>query len=154
MDETEVTERFGLPPRASDLPVVREALAEMARLDAENTLPMKALCVVLFAAGNLEDSLLVWRAKKASFDAGCSIDVQLLCGAGFDATLRYLRGINSDEARAALGYIPECDATGDFSGHDDPGGRLSGVLREYRRYYTPRFPMIEFPLYRRDGLTR
>jgi hypothetical protein len=140
MDETEVIQRFGLPPRADDLPVIREELAEATRLEAGDddegdTLVMKALCVLLFASGHVEDSLAIWRAKRASFDAGCSIDVQLLCGAGFDATLRYLGGVDSEDAREALAYILSCEATGDFAGHDAPGGRLSEMLPAYRRYY-------------------
>jgi hypothetical protein len=105
MDESEVIGRFGLPPRADDLAVIRDQLAEMARLE------------------------------RAGDDAFCSLDVQFLCGAGFDATLRFLRDVDSEDARAALAYILECDASGDFAGHDAPGGRLSGVLEFYRNYY-------------------
>ena len=91
--------------------------------------------MLLFAAGNVEDSLHVWRAKRSSFDAACSLDVQLVCGAGFDATLRFLREHDSDDARAAIEYILSCDAAGDFEGHDEPGGRLPLVLDSFRRYY-------------------
>jgi hypothetical protein len=50
---------------------------------------MKLCCVQLFNAGDLDDVLRVWAAKRASFDVGCSIDVQLLCGgcAGLPAAL-------------------------------------------------------------------
>jgi hypothetical protein len=138
MNEEEVIERFGLPPQLRDLPAIREQLAEMARFERAgtgDTLVMKALAVLLFAAGRVEDSLQIWRAKNASFDAGCSLDVQLLCGAGFDATVRFLQNDDGDEARAALAYILKCDAAGDFEGHDAPGGRLSEALRSYRDYY-------------------
>jgi hypothetical protein len=138
MDEGEVILRFGLPPRADDLPAIRVQLDEATRLECDDegdTLVMKALCVLLFAARHVEDSLAIWRAKRASFDAGFSIDVQLLCGAGFDATLRYLREVDSEDAREALAYILECEAAGDFVGSDEPGGRLSEVLPAYRRYY-------------------
>ncbi len=138
IDEVEPIHRFGLPPRETDLPLIRAHLEEMTRLEAVgegDTLIMKALCVLLFAAGYPEDSLYIWRAKNASFDAHCSLDVQLLCGAGFDATLCYLRGIDGGEARAALAYILDCDAAGDFAGHDTPGGHLAEVLPGYRRYY-------------------
>jgi len=43
---------------------------------------MKLCCVQLFNAGAVGDALAIWRAKTASWDAHCSIDVQLLCGAG------------------------------------------------------------------------
>ncbi len=138
MDEIDVIKRFGLPPRAGDLPVIRGELAEMARLEragSGDTLVMKALSVLLFAAGHSEDSLRIWQAKNASFDAGCSLDVQLLCGAGFEATLSFLREVDNEDSRAALEYILKRDASGDFVGHDDPGGRLAGVLNDFRRYY-------------------
>jgi len=140
VDETDVIERFGIPPRREDLAEIRRALEAASELerdddDTSDTLAMKALCVLLFAAGQVEDSIAIWRAKTASFDAGCSIDVQLLCGAGLRETRRYLEGLDSDEARAALTYITECDAAGDFEGHDEPGGRLSRVVAEYQRYY-------------------
>jgi hypothetical protein len=131
MDEDEVIRRFGFPPRPADLPELRRQLVESARLESAgngDTLVMKALSVLLFAAGHPEDSLLIWRAKNASFDASCSLDVQLLCGAGFDATLRFLHAVDSDEARAALAYIRKCDATGDFK-------TLSEMASVYRRYY-------------------
>lgn len=137
MEEGDAIERYGLPPREDELPHIRDALAEATRLEAEgegDTTYMKELCVLLFAAGRVEDSLVVWRAKRASFDAGCSIDVQLLCGAGFDATLRYLQGLDDDDAREAYAYILRCDAAGD-RGPRRAIGRLASVLPDYRRYY-------------------
>jgi hypothetical protein len=140
VEETDVIERFGVPPRREDLEEIRrelEAWAELERNDDDtsDTLVMKSLCFLLFTAGQVKDSIAIWRAKTASFDAGCSIDVQLLCGAGFRETRRYLETLDSDEARAALTYITECDAAGDFEGHDEPGGRLSRLVEEYQRYY-------------------
>lgn len=138
MNEGDAIARYGLPPAPESLPRIREALEAATRLEADDegdTLHMKELCVLLFAAARVEDSLRVWRAKRASFDAGCSIDVQLLCGAGFEATVDWLRGIDDDEARHALAYVLECERSGDFDGRDAPGGRLSQVLDDYRRYY-------------------
>jgi len=139
-DEGGVIERFGLPPRAEDLPIIRDELARRARLEHDqqgegDTLIMKALAVLLFAASHVEDSLHIWRAKRSSFDAACSLDVQLLCGAGYDATLRFLRETDGDDARNALTYIVKCEAAGDFEGHDAPDGRLASMLPSYRRYY-------------------
>lgn len=140
--EEDVIAQFGIPPRDEDLPAIRSGLEEACELEAEaeadddsDTLVMKAYCVLLFAAGQVADSLLIWRAKETSFDAKCSIDVQLLCGAGYAVTLQHLRGLDSEEAREALAYIEECDAGGDFAGHDEPGGRLAEILPAYRRYF-------------------
>jgi len=140
VDEAEVIERFGVPPRRDDLPEIRRELEAASELeqnddDTSDTLVMKALCFLLFTAGQVEDAIAIWRAKTASFDAKCSIDVQLLCGAGFHETRRYLETIDSDETRAALIYLTECDAAGDFEGHDEPGGQLSGLVAAYQRYY-------------------
>jgi hypothetical protein len=42
---------------------------------------MKLCCAQLFNAGVLDDALLIWQAKEASWNTHNSIDVQLLCGA-------------------------------------------------------------------------
>lgn len=122
-------EEFGLPPRDEDLPAIRAQLvAETTREaagDARENATL-ALCVQLFAAGHVEDSLLVWRAKRASYDAGFRIDVQLLCGAGVEVTLRFLR----DKQPKAVAYIEKCVAAGDFE-----GDRLAQMVPFYRRYY-------------------
>lgn len=125
--------RFGIPPAASDLPEIRARLATETRLevdedDASDTLIMKELCVLLFAAGQVEDALRIWEAKRASFDAGCGIDVQLLCGAGVEATCRYLAMVDTEASRAALAYLRECEVGGDLD-------HLPGMLEAYRRYY-------------------
>ncbi len=138
MDEGDAIARYGLPPAPEALPEIRAALDEETRREAdeqEDTLVLKDLCVLLFAAGQVDDALRIWRAKRASFDAFCSVDVQLLCGAGFAATMEHLRALDTDESRDALAYILECDASGDFEGHDAPDGRLASVVPAARRYY-------------------
>jgi hypothetical protein len=142
MTEDDVIARFGLPPRAEALDDIRRALAAATALErsadpAADTLAMRALCVQLFTAGHIDDTLAIWRAKNASFDAHCSIDVQLLCGAGFASTRRHLEALATDEARAALAYLAQCDAAGDFDGHDQPDGRLARARADYLDYYSP-----------------
>jgi hypothetical protein len=139
-EEGELLARFGVPPRQDDLPENRRLLEAETQLERDSderasTLVMKELCFLLFTARHCEDALLIWRAKRASFDAECSIDIQLLCGAGFAETLRFLRSVDSAEARDTLDCILSRDAAGDFDGHDAPGGRLSRVTPEYLRYY-------------------
>jgi hypothetical protein len=46
-----------------------------------DTALMKLSCAQLFNAGVLDDVLLIWQAKEASWNTHTSIDVQLLCGA-------------------------------------------------------------------------
>lgn len=75
---------------------------------------LKDCCICLFKHGNLDDALLIWGAKESCFDAHCSIDVQFLCGQGLEKTKQYLTGLESPEAKEALEYLIECEATGDF----------------------------------------
>jgi len=131
MDEGDAIARFGLPPRARDLPEIRSELVNQAQLERSHrgdTLVMKEYAVLLFAAGQVDDSLLIWHAKSSSFDAGSSLDIQLLCGAGLQATLAFLAATDSDDARAALAYIRKCeDDFADF--------KPSEHLKLYIQYY-------------------
>lgn len=119
MTEDEHLVAFGLRPRTEDLPAIRSLLAsqtarERAAEGEGDTTLMKLCCVQLFNSGELADVLRIWRAKQASFDAAASIDVQLLCVAGLDQTRAYLSEQGSAEAEAALRYLTECEAAGDF----------------------------------------
>ena len=83
MTADESLARFGLmaPPEA--LPVIRqmfttEAAKERAEQGTGDVDLIRLCCVQLFAAGQLDDALLVWTAQGASFDLACGIDVQLL----------------------------------------------------------------------------
>ncbi|MFX0592649.1 hypothetical protein [Melissospora conviva] len=116
MNENESLRRYGLQPSSADLPRIREILQAQADLDQhdQDTELMKLCCVQLFNAGQLDDVLLIWQAKESSWDAHCSIDVQLLCGAGPDATKEHLAGNGSADAAEALRYLLECEAAGDF----------------------------------------
>jgi hypothetical protein len=114
MTEEEAIEKFGFIPKPQDLPVIRRLLEE-SKMRGDPEPLMRLFCVQLFAHGDVEDSLLVWRAKRSSFDAGSGIDVQLMCGAGLDKTKKYLKSIQSTEAAAALAYLNKCEHTGDFN---------------------------------------
>ena len=132
--EDVIIRRFGLHPAEEDLDEIRAIIAEQTalRVDA-HTLLMKICCVLLFNTGHVTDSLLIWRAKQSSFDAACSIDGELLCGAGLAKTMLYLgREASKDTAAAmALAYV---------SSRAEPGGTLDGFAPEvqsawYDRYY-------------------
>jgi hypothetical protein len=120
VDEDESLRRFSLHPVGDDLGQVRELLAthaarERHRQGDGDTELMKLCCVQLFNASSVADALLIWEAKESSWDAHCSIDVQLLCGAGLQETITYLAGEGSPAASAALSYLRQCEATGDFA---------------------------------------
>jgi hypothetical protein len=135
MTEDELLQRYGLHPTGPDLDQVREILrtaaaTERRRQGDGDTELMKLCCVQLFHHGSLADVLLVWQAKESSLDAHHSIDVQLLCGAGVDATKAFLAYDPDSEARKALNYLIECEAAGDFDGFT-----VAGQSEWYHQYY-------------------
>lgn len=132
MEEDEIVAGYGLRPEGAQLDEIRELLAEVAAqgYDAD-TLAMKVYCVQLFNHGSLEDVLPIWRAKKSGWDAQFSIDVQLLCGAGLEATKAFLAGHPAPEARRALDYLVACEEAGDFEDFS-----VMERTASYDRYYT------------------
>jgi hypothetical protein len=125
--------RFGVPARTTDRPSIISALDEQIKLEADEVgdqFLMRLLCGLLFTLGQVEDSLLVWRAKQCNFDTHCGIDVAFLCGAGLEETKAYLAAAGTDEATAALEYVRECAACGNFAGFT-----IAGEVAELRRFY-------------------
>jgi hypothetical protein len=119
MDEDEALGRFGLHPSGVDVDEVRDLLRaailhERQAQGGGDTELMKLFCVQLFNVGDLDDVLLIWSAKTASWDADCSIDVQLLCGAGLDATIVHLAQRPEPQASTAHQRLLDCRAVGDF----------------------------------------
>jgi hypothetical protein len=135
LDEDESLRRYGLRPGGADLDAVRGLLAEQTELerrcpgDADTEL-MKLCCVQLFNAGVQADVLSIWQAKESSWDAHCSIDVQLLCGAGLSETKAHLKADGSTGTTAALDYLFRCEAAGDFADFS-----VDDRSRWYSRYY-------------------
>jgi len=117
MNVDDLLQRFGLRVNKDDLPEIRQLLMAEARREAEgsgDTEVVRLAAIQLFSAGLVEDVLPIWRAKQASFDASCSIDVQFLCGAGLAETKQYLATCVEPEAASALKYLEDCEAAGDF----------------------------------------
>ncbi len=134
--EEEIIQRFGLHPAEEDLDEIRAIIAEQAALGWDAHIEVMRVCsVMLFNAGHVTDSLLIWQAKGTNWDAHCSIDVQLLCGAGLPQTLAYLEAeaTRAPEAAEALKYLSDCAKPGvDFDGFTAEA--WSAV---YDRYYLP-----------------
>ena len=108
MKEDESLRRYGLRPAERDLDQIREMLKTQAILERQSqgngdTELMKLCCVQLFNAGVLHDALMIWQAKESSWDAHCSIDIQLLCGAGLAETKAYLVTESSRERLSRAG---------------------------------------------------
>ncbi len=115
MDQDESLRRYGLRPSADALAEIRGILRAHTQLGHEqDTELMKLCCVQLFSAGHLDDVLTIWQAKESTWDAHCALDVQLLCGAGVDATKKHLATDGSEEAADALRYLAKCESAGDF----------------------------------------
>jgi hypothetical protein len=135
VNEDESLRRYGLRPSAADLEQVRELLEAHAALERQrqgdgDTELMKLCCVQLFTAGDVGDVLTIWQAKTSSWDAHCSIDVQLLCGAGLEETKAYLGAEGSEDGSAALDCLLACEAAGDFVDFS-----VKGQSGSYARYY-------------------
>ncbi|MDI2131326.1 hypothetical protein [Yinghuangia seranimata] len=121
MDEDESLLRFGLRPVGAHLDEIRALLRERTERERRaqgdgDTVLMKLCCIQLFNSGELDDTLLIWNAKRASFDASCSIDIHLLLGRGLEATKAYLSAHPSSAAAAALDRIREAERHGEFEG--------------------------------------
>ena len=135
MNYDECLQHYGVTPAPNSAAEIRRMLAAETHVESKSQGDgdqelIKLNCIQLFSFGDVADSVVIWSAKQCSFDMSCSIDVQLLCGAGVDETLAYLDDLETDPASAAATYIRECITTGDFDDFS-PADRLDG----YRRYY-------------------
>ncbi|MFJ8584855.1 hypothetical protein ACIRD2_09365 [Streptomyces sp. NPDC093595] len=135
MDATESLRRYGLRPVGSDLDEVRALLREHTARERRSqgegdTELMRLCCFQLFSSGDLDDVLLVWSAKQASFDAACSIDIEFLLGHGLDATKAHLSASRAPAAAAALNRLRELEADGQFEDFS-----VEERSASYDRYY-------------------
>ena len=134
MDVKECLRRYGLRPVGADLDEVRALLREHTareqRTQGEgDTELMRLCCFQLFNSGDVDDVLLVWSAKQASFDAACSIDIEFLLGHGLDETKAHLSAHPAPAAAAALERLLELEACGQFE--DFSVGEHSAYYDEY-----------------------
>ncbi|MEN3943061.1 hypothetical protein WJU23_17310 [Prosthecobacter sp. SYSU 5D2] len=117
MTSNEAWLKFGLPAELKHRNEIQRLLGleiEFERQGEGGEEMLRTLCLQLFSLGYPEDALLIWEAKQSSFDAGCGLDVQLLCGAGLTATKDYLSRASAPEASAVLKYLAVCEKAGDF----------------------------------------
>ena len=76
-------------------------------------------CVeMLYQFEQLEDSLLIWKAKTTNFDTSIAVDVEGMLGAGLDNTIRFLKEQGTQEALDALVYIERRSQSGAFANLD------------------------------------
>ncbi|MFM9555620.1 MULTISPECIES: hypothetical protein [Streptomyces] len=135
MDVKECLRRYGLRPVGADLDEVRALLREHTAREQRtqgqgDTELMRLCCFQLFNSGDVDDVLLVWSAKQASFDAACSIDIEFLLGHGLDATKAHLSASRSPAAAAGLNRLRELEADGEFESFS-----VEEHSASYARYY-------------------
>lgn len=129
----EALSRFGLPASVhfrDELRTLLDEAIENVRQGEGDTELLRVFCLQVFSLGVVEDSILIWKAKKSSFDSDCGLDVQFLCGAGLEATKDYLAKADLPFAPAILEYLSHCEKSGDFQ--DWTPGK---TIADYRRYF-------------------
>ena len=89
---------------------------------------LKRCAYLLYRLGHVEDSQQLWEAKNVHFDAYAGLDIQLLIGAGFDATIAYLKG-RPDSAKA-IEYLEACQRAGDFDGMESYERFIAAYFRD------------------------
>ncbi|MGE3802532.1 MAG: hypothetical protein AB7H80_16060 [Candidatus Kapaibacterium sp.] len=133
MNSDKALQKFGLPTLAEYRDEIRQLLAEEIEREKRGESGeemLRTLCVQLFSLGNVEDILLIWEAKRSSFDAACSLDIHFICGAGLAATREYLANSSAPSASAALEYLTECVEAGNFADWIP-----TETIEQYRNYY-------------------
>jgi hypothetical protein len=119
MTYNEVLLKFGLPAHPQFRDEIRQLLMEeivLARESKDREEMLRLLTVQLFSIGNVEDSLIIWAAKRSNFDASIIVDIEAVCGAGLAETKAYLARINDSSAKEALEYLIGCEQGGQFTG--------------------------------------
>ncbi|MGF6355896.1 hypothetical protein ABIE27_003811 [Paenibacillus sp. 4624] len=130
MNEDELLQLYGVEPGKNQRESICKLLQqEMENQETEDHEVLKLLCVMLFALGSVEDTELIWEAKRKNQDTGSYIDVQLLCGAGFEETIAYLEKKGGEQAHEQLLYLRQCEPYNfvDFS--------IDQWLSGYKVYY-------------------
>lgn len=69
---------------------VLKRLRQEIQSPSEDRDVLKQLCVQVYSYGCPEDAIVIWNAKRLDFDAGISIESELLIGAGLDKTIEHV----------------------------------------------------------------
>ncbi|WP_405172071.1 hypothetical protein MHI12_07965 [Paenibacillus sp. FSL H8-0280] len=130
MNEEKLLQLYKLEPDEVHREAIRQLLQqEIENRKSEDNEVLRLLCIMLFCIGNVEDTTLIWQAKRKNQDTGSYIDVQLLCGAGYEETLFYLENMDGEQAQKELLYLKQCEPYDlvDFS-------KMEWVS-DYKQYY-------------------
>ncbi|GAS80438.1 hypothetical protein [Paenibacillus amylolyticus] len=130
MNEEEMLELYGLEPDDIHREPIRQLLQqEIENRKSEDNEVLRLLCIMLFCIGNVEDTTLIWQAKRKNQDTGSYIDVQLLCGAGYEQTLFYLENMDREQAHEELLYLRQCEP------YDFVDFSKAEWVSDYKQYY-------------------
>ncbi|MBL8678639.1 MAG: hypothetical protein JNK05_05715 [Myxococcales bacterium] len=97
----------------------RERLAALAAAEREDpgccdAAIVRLICAQLFSVGELSDVLRIATARAASDATRAAVELELLCGAGLDATMSWLEASTDPIARDALGELRSARRAGGF----------------------------------------
>lgn len=109
--------------------ILRQYIESHRDEDAGMSDELRLSALVLSKIGSVEDAPLLWEAKTVNFDSYCGLDIQFVVGAGVRETLDYLKASGGEQLLAAVKYIEDCQATGDF-------GNLQGNREFWDRYFS------------------
>jgi len=118
--------KYGFNPDKGSRKEIRELIfneiVNEKKLESHKCL--RVLCFLLYLIGEKEDSELIWQAKMLNMDAGCMIEAELLCGAGYKETLCYLQ--SKSELEKIKNYIQK---------YVNPEINKDLVIDSYKSYY-------------------
>jgi len=118
MNYEQLIDQYGLPASPENREVLLTYLSTEMEKEKQGTLEdadiIRCILVQLFSIGDVEDSINIWEAKVASFDLMCGMDIQFICGAGIQATKKYLAEHDSNISKNALEHLNKCLEAGDF----------------------------------------
>lgn len=126
-----LVDKFTLTPEAEKARDIRELLiAEIENPKRRSSEVLKLYCIFLFSIGKVEDTLLIWKAKELDFDTASYIDIQLLCGAGYEKTVEYLGTLETGKSQDILKRLVYCKNNGDFDEFS-----VASQLQFYKEYF-------------------
>ncbi|MDL2257736.1 hypothetical protein LJC42_01070 [Eubacteriales bacterium OttesenSCG-928-K08] len=109
----EMQKKFTMFPGDKYIHEIRTLLGEEIASHPEDgcTDELRFLCYLLFYIGKVEDCEIIWKAKSISMDTSIMIDVGLLFGAGYEATMEYIE--DKPHMAGMRYYMEEYNATVD-----------------------------------------
>jgi len=128
----DIIRKYGLIPTVDK----RREIKELLEFEINNYIEgsseyLRVLCGMLFCIGNIEDSVLIWKAKMINFDVGCMIDVDFIFGAGIKETLDYIS--DKQEFAKMRDFLESYDL-------DEPIDKEE-IVKNYKEYYTGYFSL-------------